>query len=227
MNPTYYKSILNNNIYHWFIILPLLTIYISTDCVVGQSIIIDDFENGLQTQWESQKFKGETQYHVVKIGNNYVLKAESNASASALIYKYKYDLKEYPILTWRWKVENIIKKGDEMKKDADDYAARVCVIFPHWLPSLTKKITYFWANKLPKGKYTQSPYYSRSIMVAVDSGNENIGKWVTERRNVYKDFKMYFGEEPPQVGGIAIMTDTDNTGESAIAYYDDIKIEKP
>lgn len=38
---------------------------------------------------------------------------------------------------------------------------------------------------------------------------------------------MYFGEEPPQVEGIAIMTDTDNTGESAIAYYDDIKIEKP
>lgn len=64
-------------------------------------------------------------------------------------------------------------------------------------------------------------------MVAVESGNENIGKWVTERRNVYEDFKMYFGEESPQVGGIAVMTDTDNTGESAIAYYDDIRIEKP
>lgn len=37
---------------------------------------------------------------------------------------------------------------------------------------------------------------------------------------------MLFGEEPPLAGGIAIMTDTDNTGESATAYYDDIRIEK-
>ena len=54
-----------------------------------------------------------------------------------------------------------------------------------------------------------------------------MGKWVVVQRNVYEDFKMYFGKEPPTIGGIAIMTDTDNTGESAIAYYDDIKIGKP
>lgn len=131
------------------------------------------------------------------------------------------------MLTWRWRVDNVLEKGDEMRKDADDYAARVCVIFPHWLPSLTKKITYLWANRLPKGGHAVSPYYARSIMVAVESGRENIGKWITERRNVYEDFHMLFGEEPPDVGGIAIMTDTDNTGESAVAYYDDIKIEKP
>jgi len=205
----------------------LFIVCISINCAAGQIITIDDFENGLKPQWECEKFKGETQYSIVKTDNGHVLKAESKASASALIYKYKYDLKEYPILTWRWKVENIIKKGDEMKKDADDYAARVCVIFPHWFPSLTKKITYLWGNKLPKGEHTPSPYYSRSIMVAVESGNEDMGKWVVEQRNVYEDFKMYFGKEPPTIGGIAIMTDTDNTGESAIAYYDDIKIEKP
>jgi len=61
----------------------------------------------------------------------------------------------------------------------------------------------------------------------VESGNEDMGKWVVVQRNVYEDFKMYFGKEPPTIGGIAIMTDTDNTGESAIAYYDDIKIGKP
>ena len=72
----------------------LFIVCISINCAAGQSIIIDDFENGLQTHWESQKFKGETQYHIVKIGNNHVLKAEGNASASALIYKYKYDTKK-------------------------------------------------------------------------------------------------------------------------------------
>ncbi|MDE1889013.1 MAG: DUF3047 domain-containing protein [Planctomycetota bacterium] len=98
-------------------------------------------------------------------------------------------------------------------------------MFPSWFPLLTKSINYIWATKLPKGKYTPSPYSSRSIMVAVESGSKIIGKWVTERRNVYEDFKLLFGKEPPPVGGVAIMTDTDNTGESAIAYYDDIRIE--
>jgi hypothetical protein len=63
-------------------------------------------------------------------------------------------------------------------------------------------------------------------MIAVESGEEKVGRWIVERRNVYEDFKMLFGDEPPEVGGIAIMTDTDQTGESVTAYYDDVIIEK-
>lgn len=210
--------------------IPLLVLFlahISADCAAGEAIVIDDFEGGLKPQWESREIQGETRYRVVKTENNHVLKAESNASASALIYRYKYSLKEYPLLTWKWKVENTIKNGNEMKKKGNDCAARVYVIFPSWILWMTKSITYVWANKLPKGEYTPSPHYSRSVVIAVESGNEHLGKWITERRNVYEDFKMVFGEEPPRVGGIAIMTDTDNTGESAVAYYDELKIEKP
>ena len=43
-----------------------------------------------------------------------------------------------------------------------------------------------------------------------------------EERNVYDDYKRAFGEEPPIVNGVAIMTDTDDTGETATAYYGDI-----
>ncbi|MBU6392579.1 MAG: DUF3047 domain-containing protein [Planctomycetes bacterium] len=203
----------------------LVTICISINCAAEQMIVIDDFENGLKLQWKSKKIKGETQYSVVKTENGHVLKAESSASASALIYKYKYNPKEYPILTWRWKIKNIIKKGNEMEKEGDDYAVRVYVIFPSGFPLLTKSINYIWSNKLPQGKHTPNTFYSKAIMVAVESGNENLGEWITELRNVYEDFKMLFGEEPPLAGGIAIMTDTDNTGESATAYYDDIRIE--
>jgi len=189
-------------------------------------IIIDDFEHGLKPQWEKKEFKGQTRYTVIKGENGHVLKAESNASASALIFRYKYDLKDFPILSWRWKVENTIKKGDESRREGDDYAARVYVIFPHWLPPLTKSINYIWANKLPVAKHVPNPFYSKAVMVAVESGDENIGKWIAERRNVYEDYKSLFGEDPSLSGGIAIMTDTDNTGESAVAYYDDIRIEK-
>ncbi len=192
----------------------------------GKFHIIDDFEDGLKPDWKTKEFNGKTIYKVVKEGDNHVLKAVSNNSASVLIYRYNYYLKEYPILSWRWKVENIIQKGDATKKEGDDYSARIYVIFTHRFPSLTKAVNYIWANKLLKGNYIQSTYYSNDIMVAVESGEENIGKWIIERRNIYNDFKRIFGSNPPEVKGIAIMTDTDNTGESATAYYDDIRIER-
>jgi hypothetical protein len=191
-----------------------------------RSIIIDDFEDGLKLQWRTEEFKGKTLYKVIKKDGGQVLRAESSDSASGLIYEFEYDPGEYPILTWRWRVENIIEKGDATKKEGDDYAARVYVIFPHWFPPMTKSVNYVWANRLPKGDHVPNAYYSKSIMIAVESGEEKVGRWIVERRNVYEDFKMLFGDEPPEVGGIAIMTDTDQTGESVTAYYDDVIIEK-
>lgn len=210
------------------VILFIVTITgISTQCTAEQTILIENFEQGLKPQWKSRTIHGKTQYRIIKTENNHVLRAESTDSASALIYRYQYNLKEYPVLTWRWKVTHVIKKGNVMTKEGGDCAARIYVIFPSWFMLLTRSINYVWANKPIKGKYFPSPFYSRSIIVAVESGSENIGTWVTEQRNVYEDFKKFFREEPPLVGGIAIMTDTDNTGGSVTAYYDDIKIRKP
>jgi hypothetical protein len=213
---------------NWIIVLLIIALLLLA-CVLfadDKLIIIDDFEAGLRKKWEPKDFKGQTRYEVVQEGDAHVLRAVSNASATGLIYKYPYDLKEFPILTWRWKVENNYKKGDATRKDGDDYPARIYVIFPHWFKPMTRSINYIWANKLPKSEYVPNTYHSRSIMIAVQSGDENTGKWITERRNVYEDFKMVFDKEPPKAGGIAIMTDTDNTGESAVAYYDDIIIGK-
>ncbi len=211
------------------LLLPALltSVCIPLYVMAGQAIVIDDFEHGLKPQWESRKFKGDTEYIVTEMAGSHALKAESKASASAMIYRYKYDLKKYPILVWKWRVENTLIKGDESKKEGDDYAARVYVIFPHRLPLLTKSINYIWANRLPKGNHIPNPFYTKAVMVAVQSGDEYVGKWITEKRNVYEDYKTLFGEEPPLVGGIAVMTDTDNTGESATAYYDNIRIEQP
>ncbi len=214
-------------LYSVLIIALLFLTFIFNGYSEEKVIIIDDFENGLKPQWEAKEFKGKTIYTIKETEEGHALKAESNASASGLIYRYKYDPKDYPILSWKWKVENIVQRGDATKKKGDDYAARIYVVFPHWFPPLSKTINYIWANKFPKGEYIKSTYYARDFMVAVKSGKENIGKWITERRNIYEDFKNLFGDEPPEVGGIAIMTDTDDTGESATAYYDDIRIEKP
>jgi hypothetical protein len=62
------------------------------------------------------------------------------------------------------------------------------------------------------------------MLVAVESGNGNAGKWVNEERNIYEDYRKFFGEEPPLLGAVALMTDTDNTGEEAVAWYGDITL---
>ena len=188
---------------------------------------IDDFEQGLSPCWEKKSFQGETSYTVVSEGSGHVLHARSQGAASGLVCKKEYRLQDSPLLSWRWKVSNIIPGGDETKKSTDDYAARVYVIFPHWFFPRTKTISYVWGNKLARGAALASPYTSNAQLVAVESGAEKVGEWLTERRNVLEDYRRLFGEEPPTVGAIAIMTDTDNTGASAEAWYDDLQIGKP
>lgn len=188
--------------------------------------VIDDFNVGLSPQWQSKEFKGQTRYVITDQEGERVLSAQSDGAASALVFNKEYSLSDYPVLSWRWKVKNILDKGDARIKGGDDYAARLYVVFPHWFFPMTRSVNYIWANKLPKGSTLPSLYAANSVMVAVQSGPENIGRWVTERRNVREDFRRIFGEEPPAVGAIVIMTDTDNTGETALAWYDDVRIEK-
>ena len=207
----------------------LLFILCSVSISISQDreIIIDDYKTGLSSKWESKGFAGETLYNVTTEDNIRCIKSESDSSASALLYKIKYDPKEYPILSWQWKVSNVIKKGNARKKEGDDYAARVYVIFPSLLIWKSKAINYIWASSLPEGEAVSNPYTGNSKMIALQSGEKNIGKWICEERNVLEDYKKLFGEEPPKVGGIAIMSDTDNTGECATAWYGSIRLIGP
>lgn len=60
-------------------------------------------------------------------------------------------------------------------------------------------------------------------MIAVQSGPTLVGQWMEEKRNLSEDYRKCFGEDTPKAGAVAIMTDTDNTGEQAIAWYGAIR----
>ena len=187
-------------------------------------ILLDDYQDGLSPKWEEKSFEGKTEYQVTLEDNQLCIRASSNASASGLYYKIDYDTKQYPLLMWSWKVDHIVSKGDARYKDGDDYAARVYVIFPSWAFWKTKALNYVWANKLPKGEAVPNPFTKNAITIAVESGPGRTGHWTEGKRNVFEDYRRYFGGEPPKVGAIAIMTDTDNTGEAATAWYGPITI---
>lgn len=199
--------------------------------------------------WEPltfHKIDAHTEYSLVEDGGTVVLKAVSRGSSSGLTREVTIDPKEYPIVEWRWKIENVLQKGDVTTKEGDDYPARLYITFAydeskidlldqaqyelarllHGKYPPTGAITYIWESRSPVGTMVPNPYTDRVQMIVLESGADKAGQWVAESQNVYEDYQKAFGDDPPAISGVAVMTDTDNTQESTVAYYGDITFKK-
>lgn len=204
---------------------------------------------GLPPDWQELSFRkvpSRTTYALVRDGSEVVVKATSEASASGLVRRLRVDPRQYPVLEWRWKVMNLIAKADVTRKSGDDYPARIYVTFEYdparvglldeakyealrllygeYPPSAA--IDYIWDGKAPRGAFVPNAFSDRVRMVVVESGGADLGRWTDERRDVLADYRTAFAADPPMISGVAIMTDSDNTGESAVAYYGDIRFTK-
>lgn len=202
----------------------LLLLFLLPAVLMAADVIeLGRFSTSGLSGWSEKSFQGTTEYRIVEEEGQKVLFARSENSASGLVFETDYDPQNFPVLSWRWKISEIVSKGDSRSKSGDDYAARIYVIFPHWFFPKTKTLNYIWGNQLPKDSFQRNVYTSNAVMIAVESGSAKTGEWIAVQRNLIDDYRMAFGEEPPKVGAIAIMTDTDNTGATAVAWYGDIK----
>lgn len=204
--------------------LPLAALTLSPMNSFAEEIQVSRFGADGLAGWESKSFKGVTEYRLVKEEGRVVVKAVSHAAASGLIRKLRFDPSKYRYLRWSWKIAHTVKGGDEKSKAGDDYAVRVYVLFPGQFFWQMKAINYIWANRLAKGKSAPNTFASNAKMVAVESGNEKAGQWLAEERDLLADYRSLFGAEPHEAEAIAIMTDTDNTGGSAEAWYGEITL---
>ena len=200
--------------------------------------------------WHLITFRGiarHTRYAVAPDGAGWALRAQSEAAAAGLYRPLELDPRAYPIITWRWKISRVLERADPGRKAGDDYPARVYVAFVYqperagvwervkfefyrafygeYPPGAV--INYVWESRLPKETTYPNPYTARARMLVVESGPERVGQWVDERRNLYEDYRRLFGAEPPRLVGVAVMTDTDDTGERAEAWYDAITLQPP
>ncbi len=165
--------------------------------------------------------------------------AISNSSSSGLIRTERVLPEESPLLSWKWKITKIYRTADPFSRTGDDFPARLFVIFDkpaeersffgklkhsliHLFPGAPPPeaaLAYVWASATPIGSIIPSPYTDRCRALVVESGPGRLGRWMTMRRNVVADYRKVFGNDPPPIAGIAIMTDSDNTGESAMSFY--------
>ena len=173
-------------------------------------------------QWKSKSFVGDTIYSVEfdKQLNQSIIRAESDNTASGLFYEERINLDKTSYLSWSWKVEKFPALDNEKTKSGDDYAARIYIVIKDgWTPLGTKAVNYVWSQQSPLEASWPNPFAGdKAMMLAVQQGSSDSG-WVMEKRNLKEDLKRLFGKDFQYIDGIAIMTDTDNSGSSEISYY--------
>lgn len=187
--------------------------------------------------WEAQSFRDPstlrvhklTDYAMVEDGGVKVLSAHCDDAGSAQGWRGTVDLRQTPMLRWRWKVDRVYPGLDERLRGGSDFPARVYVVAgKRWLPWTIKSLIYVWANGMQTAESWRSPYSGpagEGIIVPVRSGADGVGQWQEQSRDVKADFKRFFGVDLDAVGAVAIATDCDDAHGQANAWYGDLHFE--
>jgi len=156
------------------------------------------------------------------------LKSRDDGSTISKEIKGKVNLKETPILEWKWKAVALPRGGDSCSKATDDQAAQIYVTWPRFPEQLRSRIIgYVWDTTAPAGTICQSEKTGTVTYVVVRSGPADLGKWITEQRNVRDDFKKIYGEEPENPAAVSISIDSNDTHSTAEAFMGPIVFRKP
>jgi hypothetical protein len=204
--------------------------------------------DGIPEGWELLTYlgTGENELSLITEGKRAVLHVKSLGSASALLKRPEVDIRKFPMLVWRWKIDRVVGMAIESQKDRNDSTARVRVIFgkggekprpvspqiDEFLKSLGIKrtavepagfkIDYIWGNRLSRGDILDYPGSRNHKVVVVESGNTKANQWIWEKRNLIEDYELLFEAAPPGLSGIVILTDTDQTNEGVEAWYSSV-----
>jgi len=191
--------------------------------------------------------KKDTEYMLVNEDGVVSLRAAAHGSASAVEFKVQFDPHQFPMISFRWKVVQGIPDANNDDMNKEDSPVRVMVGFDGDSSKLGLKdkfasslaqtasgqplpyatLMYIWGEKVPLDSITVSKRTSRIRMLALDVDDKGLGQWHSFTRNMVEDFKRAFNEEPGKVISIQLLTDTDNTGGDARAYYGDIGVGPP
>ena len=164
-----------------------------------------------------------TKYTLGNNENGKFLRAEAKNSASGLGKEIKIDLNKTPFLNITWKVEKDLPGIDEESKKGHDYAARVFVVKKTGATPLSNRaMNYVFSSNNNVNTYHPSPFTKKSIDYVLSTTNENLNKWVTVKVNVKEHFEKFHNLDLNEINGVAIMSDTDNSELTSIAYYQNI-----
>ena len=195
----------------------------------GRVVVIEDWmtdaasRRGIPSGWIGEAFgrRADYDFTIEQRGDGRVLHLESRNDHSTIARDItgRVNLKETPILEWTWKATVLPAGGDLRRKETTDMAAQLYVIWPRFPALLRSRIIgYVWDAATPATTIVKSQKTGTVTFVVMRSGLGDLGKWVTERRNVAEDYAKIFGEFPDDPSAITISIDSNDTHSMAESF---------
>jgi hypothetical protein len=181
-----------------------------------------------------------TRFSVEQLDGRRAVRIESESAYGNLVHPLRLDGTAMT-LSWQWRVDELVPESDLTRKNGDDTAIKVCVLFDLPLEQLSfvdrqtmrlartamheplpaATVCYVWDRLLPVGTTVPNAFTRRMRYLVLRSGTQELHRWIDERRDIGADFLRLFGTESPQVPpvvGVLIGADTDNTQGRSLAH---------
>ena len=195
-------------------------------------LVLEDFESTpvgeLPVGWtwcDGDKDK-EKPYRVREEDGNRYLEATDEGQSVILGREIRWDLDEYPYISFRVRVNEIPEGGDERYGEKVDSAAGLYVTYKKkMLGKIPESVKFVWSSTLPVGSATIREGIGRPWNVVIGSGEDGLGEWRTyvfDLRDAYK--KTFRGGPGHRPEGVGILSDANSTHSKAYADYDDIRV---
>lgn len=190
-----------------------------------------------------------TTFAVTTVDGRRAVRIDADASYGNLVHPLEGKPGEAPgKLAWQWKLETPLDTSDLREKQGDDVALKVCASFDEPLdrvpfverqlvryaraqtsePVPAATVCYIWDTRLAPGTLLASPFTGRLRYIVLQSGNDRVGRWIAEKRDLAADFKRAFGAESPTVPplvALAVGADADNTKGHSRGFVADVTLE--
>ena len=197
-------------------------------------------------RWQAMPLPGKqlTHYSLGQQAGRAALRAQAESSVSMLRQPLRVEPHLLGHLAFSWNVPALIDGADVGQRQSDDSPARLVLAFDGDRSAFSAKnamlselahamtgeplpyatLMYVWCNTRPVGTVVHSPRTDRIRKLVVASGPQQLNQWLHFRRDVRADFELAFGEAPGALLTIALMTDSNNTRSSALAWYGGIAL---
>jgi Protein of unknown function (DUF3047) len=196
----------------------------------AQSPVGEDFEHGVPHGWATeglgpQPDKGRVE-DAQETGGNHFLRIATDGSFYSFGIETPFDPEQYPILTWRWRVDRMPQRADISTRSGDDAAARLFVVFRDGGdPLIKRKLEYVWDTTHAAGAIVPDPYSPDTVKaIVLETGSAKLGQWVPEKVNLVTDYQRAFGTKPARVKTIAFASNSQETHSATVADFDDLQI---
>jgi hypothetical protein len=199
-------------------------------------------------EWQPLQLPGKrtTAYGRAECAGRSAWLAKSDASVSLWRRKVEADITPSTEVEFSWWVPQTIPSADLRRAETADSPVRVVFAFGGDVARLSMRnrlqfqlaeslmgeappyatLMYVWDNRADLETILPSTRSDRVRKVVVERGEDNLKRWMTYRRLLMTDFQRAFGEPPGPLIGIALLTDTDNTGTKAEACYGDVRLHR-